>query len=124
MSCLRKIIIKNHGRYYPDDMKNIKDLDFDKFLVYVRPYQNNIIYRVAYKIPHSVHISFDAVNVYIEKRGRNQNLSLFHPNEKYERMFNGIKCLISQKSNNSDNYYHNYMKIGINSDDNLPLQKI
>ena len=68
-------------------------------------------------------ISFDAVDIYIEKRGRNQYVSLFYPNKKYERMFDGINCLISQKSNISDVYHHNYMKIGIDSDDNLPLQK-
>ena len=68
-------------------------------------------------------ISFDAVDIYIQKRGRNQYVLLFCPNKKYERMFDGINCLISQKSNISDVYYHNYMKIGIDSDDNLPLQK-
>ena len=33
-----------------------------------------------------------------------------------------LKYLISQDGNISNVYYHNYMKIKINSDDNLPLK--
>lgn len=53
MSSLTEINSKNHGPYYPDDIKNIKDLDSEKSLVYGRPYQNNFIYHVTYK-PHTV----------------------------------------------------------------------
>ena len=49
-------------------------------------------------------ISFDAVNACIEKRGRDQYLSLSNPNS-------------------SHIYYHNYIKIWISSDDNLSLKK-
>ena len=38
---------------------------------------------------------------------KDQYLSLFHRDKKYERKFDRIKYLVSQKSNNSDVYYHN-----------------
>ena len=38
-------------------------------------------------------------------------------------MFDRSKYLICQKCHVSDVYYHNYMKIKTNSDDDLPLEK-
>ena len=70
-----------------------------------------------------MHISFDVVDGCIEKHDRDQYLSLFHPSKKYERMLDRISYLMSQKSNISDVYCHIYMKSGINSVDNLPLEK-
>ena len=46
--------------------------------------------------------------------------ALFHPNEKYQR----LKYLIMLTSNISDVNFHKYTKIKINSDGNLPLEKI
>ena len=58
---------------YPHDILNIKDYDLDKILAYERQDQNNFIYHVTYNAsqcekPHS--ISFDEVDGYSEKRGR------------------------------------------------------
>ena len=68
-------------------------------------------------------ISIDAVDRCIEKRSTDPYLSSFHPNGNYERRFDRIKYLISQKSNIKDVYYHNYMKIKIKSNNELPLEK-
>ena len=68
-------------------------------------------------------ISFDKVYGYIEKHGRNRYASLFYHYQKYERTFDRIKYLVSQKSNISDIYYHNFMKFGINSYDGIPPEK-
>ena len=99
MSSLREINIKYHGHYYPDGIINFKDLNLGMKLVYERPYQNDFIYCVAYKISNCekpMHISFDAVDECIVKLGRIKYLSLFYPNEKYERMFDRIKYLLIQ----------------------------
>ena len=76
-------------------------------------------------MPHnelSLHITFDRVNGYVEKPDRDKHL-LFRPSEKYETMFNRVKNIFGQKSNFLDVCYYNYMKIGINSDDDLSLEK-
>ena len=41
--------------------------------------------------------------------------------KKYEELWTKIRDLIRSKTNNSDNYDEKYMKIKLNSDDNLPL---
>ena len=38
MSTLREINTKNQRHYYPGNKINIKNLDFDKILLYERPY--------------------------------------------------------------------------------------
>ena len=50
-------------------------------------------------------------------------MGLFYSDEKYERTFYRIKYSNMFKSNISDVYSLKYMKIEINSDDNLPLEK-
>ena len=39
--------------------------------------------------------------------------------KKYEELWNKIRDIIRSKSNNSDNYDEKYMKIKLNSDDDL-----
>ena len=50
MSSLREINIKRHGFCYHDGKINIKDLDLNKISVCGKPYHNNFVYQVAYKI--------------------------------------------------------------------------
>ena len=50
---------------------------------------------------------------YIEKYDGRKYWELYPPHEKYERVLERIKYLISQESNISDVYYHNYMNIKI-----------
>lgn len=50
---------------------------------------------------------------YIEKYDGRKYWELYPPDEKYERVLERIKYLISQESNISDVYYHNYMNIKI-----------
>ena len=69
------------------------------------------------------HIKFNAVVRSSQKSSINQDLLLFHANEKHERMFARIKYLISQKSNISNVYYHNYTEIRIKSY-GIPFKKI
>ena len=114
MSSLREINNKNHGRYCTDSIINIKDLDLDSILVYERRYEKIFSFFVLHTKLHTV--SLDATDRWIEKRDRDECLSLFHPKEKNERMLDRIKYLFSQKSNNPDVYYHNSMEIGNNSD--------
>ena len=41
----------------------------------------------------------------------------------YEELWNKFIDLIRSVTNNSDNYYEKYMKIKLNSDEDLPLKK-
>lgn len=77
-----------------------------------------ILLNVLYIKPHTVRklrVSFDA-------RAIDQYLPSFPLNNNYGKMFDRIKYLIIHKRNFSDVTYHNYMKIKINLNDNLPLE--
>ena len=56
----------------------------------------------------------------MEKDERTKYLALFH-SETFERIFNRIRYVNVLKSNISYVYSHKYLKIKINSDNNLPL---
>ena len=49
MSSIRETNSKKRWHYYPQNIINNKDPDLDKLLLYGRPLQNKLIYRVAYK---------------------------------------------------------------------------
>ena len=68
-------------------------------------------------------MSFDEVDEYVKKYVRSKYVGLYPPNEEYERVFQKIKYLIIKESNISDVYYHIWVKIKINSGDNLLLEK-
>lgn len=68
-------------------------------------------------------MGFDEADGYVKKYVRSKYVGLYPPYEKYEGAFERIKYLIIEESNISDAYYHNYVKIKINSSDDLPLEK-
>lgn len=59
----------------------------------------------------------------IKKYYRTKYLGLFHSNEKYETIFEKIRYLVLLKNNVSDVYPHKYLKIKIDSDDGVLLEK-
>ena len=69
------------------------------------------------------------MNGYIEESNWNKCLRLnFYDGSKdtlmrYEELLNKIKYLIRSITNNSDDYDKKYMKIKVNSDNDLPLKK-
>ena len=49
MSSIRETNSKKRWHYYPENIINNKYPDLDKVLLYKRPHQNKLIYRVAGK---------------------------------------------------------------------------
>ena len=45
-----------------------------------------VLHTKSHTVKKRFRISYDEVDEYMEKRGRDEYLSLFHPNEKYDRM--------------------------------------
>lgn len=85
-----------------------------------------MIYDTVYKTSYAVkalRIIFDKIDGYIKKYDKNKYLALFHSNETYERMLNKIRCFIMLKSNRSYVCSYKYMKIKIEWDDTLLLEK-
>ena len=71
----------------------------------------------------SLRIIFEKVDGYVRKYDTTKFLGLFHSNEKYETIFEKIRYLVLLKKNVSDVYPHKYLKIKIDSDDGVLLEK-
>ena len=76
-----------------------------------------------------MYLSIDHANGYIEEKGVNKYL-VFHSTDKnkellkkYNDVFNGIKNKIKEVSDSECDCEKDYMKIELNSDDKLPLNK-
>ena len=107
-----------------DDVINIDDLGLDN------------IHSIKQQIKHfdlwcnknlydakSLRIIFEKVDGYVRKYDTTKFLGLFHSNEKYETIFEKIRYLVLLKNNVSDVYPHKYLKIKIDSDDGVLLEK-
>lgn len=92
---------------------------------------NTFIHDVAYKTLNGeklLHILFKKLEypstVYPSSLYRSTKyLALFRFNEKYEKTFHRTRNLTMLKSNNLGFYSHKYIKIKINLDDKLSLEK-
>ena len=91
----------------------MEDFDFDDILLDEKSYENIMIYDLPYK---TLRIMFDKVVDGIKY------LALFGP-EKYDFIFDRIRYLIGLKSSITYIAIHNYEKIKIDSDDDLPQVK-
>ena len=100
-----------------------------------------IIYFIGYAtIKDSKYIKINSVNPlyliiskmngYFEEINKIKYLTLVLTNEnkekikKYEELWSKIRDLIISKTKHSDGYYEKYMKIKLNLDDELPLNKV
>ena len=122
-------------------MINIKDIDPNQIEIDQKSYKNIVIYYVGYittKHLSYVKINFvnplyfiiDKLDGYIEESSGNKYLTLVSPDKnkdilkKYTELWYKIKDLIRSVTNISGDYDEEYMKIKLNSDDNLPLNKV
>ena len=140
---VKDINIKNHTYYFFDDITNIKDFDTNNIKTDKDLYQNILFYYIGYftikkqlKI-HSVsllYFIFGDVNGYFKGIIRNKYLTLVPTNEskeklkKYEELWIKIRDLIRSITKRSitknlDDYDEKYIKVKIDSDNELPLNK-
>ena len=135
MRQVKKINIKTRGYYFCDDMINIenfpsnllkidKKLDEDidiRYISYIMikkfsDYENIHSINPLYFIIHSVTGHFN--EKYREK------YLIIDSTEKYEEVFSGIRSEIKTLNGRKELFSEkNYARIGINTDDDLPLNK-
>ena len=122
-------------------MINIKDIDPNQIEIDQKSYKNIVIYCVGYittkhlsyvkiNIVNPLYFIIDKLDGYIEESSGNKYLTLVSPDKnkdilkKYTELWYKIKDLIRSVTNISGDYDEEYMKIKLNSDDNLPLNKV
>ena len=135
--------IKNSIYYFFNDFIDIKNFDRNNFKIDEKSYKNILIYYIGYvtiknskknKIQkiysvNPLYLIFNKVNGYLEEINGNNYLTLVPTNEskekikKYEQLWIKIRNLIRSITKNSDDYDEKYIKIKLNSDDELPLNK-
>ena len=94
-----EIDVKNCTCVYFDDIIQIEDFNFYNILINERSYKNILVYNISYKTSigsKPLRIRFDKVNEFFRISDVTRYLILFGP-EKYDAIFNRIRCLIRVK---------------------------
>ena len=108
--------------YYFDDIMRVIDIDFSDILLDEKSYENILIYDISYK----TFIGAKPLRIEIDRFIKNYHgiiyLVLFGP-ERYDAIYNRIRCLISEKSDITDIISHDFTIIRIYSYNSLPTEK-
>ena len=135
MGKVKELNIKNQTYYFFNEMINIKNFHSNLLKIDKKSHKDFDIYYIGYitvkKIGdfeniHSVNplyllIHF-ATGYFKENNG--EKYLILDPIEKYEEVFSGIKSEIETINGGEEMYYEkNYDKTGVNTDENIPLNK-
>ena len=140
MGSFKDMNIKNRTYYFSDDIINIKNFDPNLLRINKKSYKNIDIYHIGYiTMKDSDYVKINSVNPlyliigevdeYYEEINGNKYLTLVSTNKnkevltKYTEPWDGIKNSIERINNKSGEYGKDFIKIKLNSDDSLPLNK-
>ena len=140
MGIIKEINIKNRIYYFFDNMINIKDFNSNLIKIDKNSYKNIDIYYIGYitmkdfdyvkvNSVNSLYLIMNKVDGYFEEINGNKYLTLVFIDKnkqlliKYIKLRDGIKNSIEKINNKSGEYGKDFMKIKLNSDDSLPLNK-
>ena len=135
MGQVNKINIKNRGFYFCDDMINIKNFRSNLLKIDKKSHEDIDIYYIGY---FTIKKFSDCENIYSviplcliidpapghfkEKYG--EKYLIIDSAEKYNGVFSKIKSKIKTLNSGKELLYEkNYARIGMNTDDDLPLNK-
>ena len=135
MGKLKELNIKNQTYYFFNEMINIKNFHSNLLKIDKKSHKDFDIYYIGYitvkKIGdfeniHSVNplylLIHSATGYFKENNG--EKYLILDPIEKYEEVFSGIKSEIETINGGEEMYYEkNYDKTGVNTDENIPLNK-
>ena len=130
-----EVNIKNQTYYFFDDMTDTRNFHSNLLKTDKKPYKDLDIYYIGYitikkfsdcENIHDVNplylIIHSATGYFKEKYG--EKYLIIDSTEKYEEVFSGIKSEIEALNSGKELFYEkNYARIGVNTDDNLPLNK-
>ena len=141
MGEVRQINIKNQTYYYLNDIIGLKKYDARLLKIDKKSYKNIGIYNIGYITKNRIYnckninsvnplyLLIDHASGYIEEKGVKKYLVFDSTDEskellkKYNDVLNGIRDKIKEISYNECDYEKGYIKIKLESDDNLPLNK-
>ena len=121
----KNVCIKNRSCYYFDYIIKLDDFDLDHILKDEKSHENILVYDILYKtLIDSKHlcIRFHKIDGFIRIYDGTRYLTLFG-SEKYDAIYNRIKCLINLKSGITYIFSYYFAKIKVDSCDSLPTEK-
>ena len=135
MEKVKELNIKNRAYYFSDDMVNIEDFHSNLLNIEKKSHKYIDMYHIGYiktkkfsdcKYIHTVNplclIIHSATGHFKEKY--DEKYLIIDLTEKCEQVFSGIKSEIETLNGGKELFYEkNYVRIGVNTDDNLPLNK-
>ena len=135
MGEVKELNIKNRTYYFFDDMIDIKNFHSNLLKIDKKSHEDIDIYYISYitikkfsdcKNTHSVNplylIIHSATGHLKEKYG--EKYLIIDSSEKYEEVFSGIRSEIKTINGGNELFYEKkYARIGINTDDDIPLNK-
>ena len=135
MGKVTELNIKNQTYFFLDDMIDIRNFYLKLLKIDKKTYKDIDIYYVGYitikkfgdcENIHSVNplylVIHSATGYFKEKNG--EKYLILDLIEKYEEVFSGIKSDIETINSGEKLFYEkHYPKIGVNTDDNVPLNK-
>ena len=135
MGEVKELNIKNRTYYYFNDIINIKDFHSNLLRIDKKQYKDIDIYYIGYitvkKIGDYENINsvnplylmiHSATGHFKEKYG--EKYLILDSTEKYDEVFSGIKKEIETINGGKELFYEkNYARIGVNTDDDVPLNK-
>ena len=142
MGEIKQINIKNRTYYFYDDISDLKDFDAKLIKTDKKSYKNIDIYYIGYIVIKKIddyesiysvnplYLRINHANGYIEEKNGSKYLIFASVGENkevlktYADVWDGVKNKIKAINGGQENDYEkDYMKIKINSDDDLPLNK-
>ena len=135
MKEVKELSIKNRTYYFFDDMIDIRNFYSNLLKIDKKPYKDVDIYYIGYitikkfsdcENIHSVNplylIIHSATGHFKEKYGK--KYLIIDSTEKYKEVFSGIRSEIEALNSEKDLFHEKtYARIGVNTDENLPLNK-
>ena len=138
MGGIKQLNIKNETYYFYDDIINIKNFQSNLLKIDKKSYKDFNIYYIGYitvrkfdkftdhENIHSVNplcLIFQSATKYFKEKNGEKYLIL-HSTDKYEEVFSAIKSQMETINSGEKMYYEkNYARIGVNTNDDIPLNK-
>ena len=135
MEEVKGINIKNRGYYFYDDMINIKNFHSNLLKIDKKSHEDTDIYYIGYitikKFSNCKNIcSVNPLHLIIHsntghfKEKSGEKYLIVDSTEKYKEVFSGIMSEIKTLNNGKELFYeNNYIRIRVNTDDDLHLNK-
>ena len=131
----KELHIKNQTYYFIDDITDIRNFHSNLLKIDKKPYKDIDICYIGYITikkfsdceniysVNPLYLTIYSVTGYFKEKNGEKYLIL-DSTEKYEEVFSGIKSEIETINSGEEMFYEkNYSRIGVNTDNDLPLNK-